>query len=195
MDFRKLDNQWFALQVRARFEDRCARALRGKGYEEFLPLCKFISRGHDAESLKRPKPLFPGYVFCKFKHDAKGPVVTTPGVIRPVGFGGMPCPINEEEIENIRRVVDSECPALSWPYVPAGHVLRITRGPLSGVTGTLVRVKNVHRLVVSIDLLKRSAAVEVDAECVSTADPITENVSAPSRLVDAANGCYVAADL
>ena len=176
MDSRKFDDRWFALQVKTRFEAICARVLRSKGYEKFVPVCKFVSRRSDTRSLTQPKALFPGYVFCRFNHDAKGLIVTTPGVIRIVGYGKMPCPISEDEIENIRLVIRSEYAAVSWPYVTAGQRLRITKGPLRGVTGTLIRVKNDDRLIISVDLLQRSAAVDVDAECVATADPVGGNV-------------------
>lgn len=179
MNMSKLESQWFALQVKSRKEHVCAHVLRSKGYEEFLPIEVIANGGTSRRAAAQPRPLFPGYIFCRLRANASGLIVTTPGVIRIVGYGGVPCAIREEEIENIQRLVGSGRPTWSWPYVPAGQRVRITRGPLRGVSGKLVRAKNVHTLIVSIDLLQRSAAVEVDVESVATADLVISNVSLP----------------
>src|SRR5437762_13159790 len=110
MDFRRFDNQWFALQVRCRREQICARILRSKGYEEFLPLSCIAADRKDFYAPVEPRPLFPGYVFCKLGGSARGPIMTTPGVIRVVGYGGVPSPITEEEIASIRSIADSKRP-------------------------------------------------------------------------------------
>ncbi len=188
MNLSKFESQWFALQVRNRKEHVCAQILRSKGYEEFLPIDVTARGDASRRATAQPRALFPGYVFCRLRANASGLIVTTPGVIRVVGYGGVPCPISEEEIENIQRLVSSGRPTWNWPYVPAGQRFRITRGPLRGVTGKFVRAKNAHTLIVSIDLLQRSAAVEVDVECVATADLVTGNVQATPRLADATGG-------
>ena len=167
MDLQKLDNQWFALQVKCGRESMCAQILRYKGYEEFLPLGIV---GVSGRPTLAPTPLFPGYLFCRLSAQVYGPIVTTPGVIRVLGFGGIPSPVSEAEIENLQRLVDSNHPTSRWPYVALGQLVRITRGALRGLTGKLVRVKNTHRLIVSIDLLLRSVATELDAESVATAN-------------------------
>jgi len=168
MDLGKFGNQWFALQVKTRREHICAHMLRSKGYEEFLPLCRpRVGEGASRALGSAQFPLFPGYLFCRLVGRACGPILTTPGVIRLVGYGGVPSPIGQDQITNIRRLVDSGHPSCAWSYIPAGQRVRITAGPLCGVTGTLLRAKNIHRLIVSIDLLQRSAAVELPAECIS----------------------------
>src|SRR5882757_855398 len=184
MNLSIFEKQWFALQVRSRREYVCAQILRTKGYEEFLPT-KVAAAGRTTCAAGQPWPLFPGYVFCRLHANASGLIVTTPGVIRLVGYGRQPYPICEEEIENIRRLVNSGLPTSSWPYMCAGQRLRITKGPLRGVTGTLVQVKKVNKLIVSIDLLQRSAAVEVDIESVPTADLVTRKAQASPELRDA----------
>jgi transcription antitermination factor NusG len=165
MNLRKLENQWFALQVKTRFEQRCARILQSKGYEEFLPLYSCNSMGPRRDATEA-EPLFPGYVFCKLSTNAKGPVVTTPGVIRIVGHGGTPSSIDDDEIATIRAFVQSGRLVYPWPYLELGQRVRVSSGPLRGAEGTLVRVKNADRLVVSLSLLRRSAAVEIDASSV-----------------------------
>jgi transcription antitermination factor NusG len=164
MDRRTFDNKWFALQVRTGLESVCSRALGSKGYEEFLPL--------STKAGVRAQALFPGYLFCRINGDVKGLVVTTPGVIRIVGCGGIPSPIADEEIATIRSVVESGCPTYSWPYLQTGQKVRLTGGPLEGAEGILLQVKNCQRLVVSISLLQRSVAVQVNAEWVARTERV-----------------------
>jgi transcription antitermination factor NusG len=190
MDLQRFDNQWFALQVKVRSEQICAKILRAKGYEEFLPLSKFASTGNGAKALAEPKPLFPGYLFCRLTPDAKGPVVTTPGVIRVVGYGGVPSSVSDEEIAAVRTVVESGRPVYGWPFLQVGQTVRVTAGPLQGIEGTLLRFKNVRRLVVSICLLRRSAAVEIDADWVAYIAPaISAASSEPLAKAMVATGC------
>lgn len=160
MNLQQLGGQWFALHVKTRFENTCARILRNKGYDEFLPRCPAPGRLGDAP------PLFPGYLFCRLNGNATGLVVTTPGVIRIVGCGGIPTPITDVEISYIRAVVASGHLAYQCPYLRVGEPVRIARGPLRGVTGLLAQVKNARRLVVSLHAAMLSAAVEVDLESV-----------------------------
>lgn len=167
MDLRKCENQWVALQVRSRHEPRCAQLLRAKGYEEFLPLCVHPLGDSYKRSSVRRGPLFPGYIFCRLSSKALGPIVTTPWVIRIVGCGGDPAPISDQEVNDIRRIVESGHFTYPWPNAPIGQRICIVEGPLRGVTGTLLRTKNVSRLIVTVDLLQRSAAVEIDARSVS----------------------------
>jgi transcription antitermination factor NusG len=177
MDFRRFDNQWFALQVKTRFEPTCARILRSKGYEEYLPLCKCTSRRIGAQNLSALQPLFPGYVFCRLNANAKGLVVTTPGVIRVVGYGGIPIAISDEEIASVRSCTESGRPLYPWPHLYVGQRIRVTAGPLRGVEGNLIRVKKIHRLVVSINLLQQAAAVEIDADWAVSASPSITTIS------------------
>jgi transcription antitermination factor NusG len=177
MDLREFENRWFALQVRSRTENVCSLILGNKGYETFLPTSIF---GDEARN--RPKPLFPGYLFCKLRHFAYGPILTTPGVIRVVGFGTMPAPISDEEIGSLRSMISSGCPVAPCPYT-IGKRIRIIGGPLKGIPGTVIRVKNAFRLVVSVDLLQRSAAVEVDARWIApdASAPRAERRTTPTR--------------
>jgi len=94
-----MDSDWFALQVRMKTEHQVADALRSKGYVQFLP----TAPGHTVT--KEPKPLFPGYVFCRVTSEVHGPIVTTPGFLRIVSFGGKPAAIDPEELASIRAMV------------------------------------------------------------------------------------------
>jgi transcription antitermination factor NusG len=150
---------WFALRVKSNFEQTASTCLRGKGYEELLPT--YRSR-RQAEL-----PLFPGYVFARFDPNSRLlPILTTPGVLHIVGIGKTPEPIAESEMLNIQRIVESGVGAEPWPFTRIGQRIRIERGSLEGVEGILLEVKNRNRLVVSITLLQRSLAVEIDDDCV-----------------------------
>src|SRR6266480_4092556 len=131
MNLYAFDGRWFALQVRCGWEQRCAQALHNKGYEEFLPTSRAERfpnrervRAHQGSGL-----LFPGYLFCRLRRDVTSPVVTTPGVIRIVGFGGAPAPISDAEISNIKSLLDLGRPPAAHPYIGVGQKVRIITGP------------------------------------------------------------------
>ncbi len=162
----KVTHPWFALQVRGRYENYVATFLHGKGYEWFLPLYK--SRRRWSDRIKELElPLFPGYVFCRFNLQKRLPVLLTPGVIRIVGIGRAPLPIDEEEITAIQTVVNSGLPTQPWQFLQIGQRVRIEYGALCGLEGILLELKGHHRIVVSVTLLQRSVAVEIDTDWVS----------------------------
>lgn len=153
---------WYALQARAGMEKIASAGLCGKGYEVFLPLYPVQRRWSDRVK-EVEVPLFPGYLFCRFDPlDRLVPVLTTPSVSRIVSAGRIPIPVVEEELEAIRRIVQSGLAAEPWPFLRAGCHIAIERGPLAGLEGVLTRVAGGHRLVVSVSLLQRSVAVQVD---------------------------------
>lgn len=156
------NTRWYALQVQTRLGTAAAATLRGKGYEEFLPLYRERRRWSDrvAQSLQ---PLFPGYMFCRFDPQERlMPILTAPGIIGIVSAGKMPIPIPDEEIAGIRDVLRSGLATQPWPFLEAGCRVRIDRGALAGVQGIITGTEKNHRLVVSIALLHRSVAVEID---------------------------------
>jgi transcription antitermination factor NusG len=155
--------QWYALQVQTRLGSIASAALRGKGYEEFLPLYRSSRRWSDRVK-QIDMPLFPGYMFCRFNpHDRLVPVLTTPGVIGILGAGKVPIPVDEEEIEAIRTIISSGLAARPWPYLAVGSKIYIEDGPLSGLEGIVANADKVDRLVVSVSLLQRSVAVQIDS--------------------------------
>lgn len=171
---------WFALQVRTRWENSIGSFLSGKGYETFLPT--YIVNKPSARGIRENHaPLFPGYVFCRFNVEKRLPILVTPGVIAVVGRGRIPIAIEEEEINSVRRVVSSGFPAEPFPYFEAGQRVRITEGSLTGLEGMLLSFKGRHRIVVSVTLLRRSVAIEIDR---SSAVPICASHDArPSNSV------------
>jgi transcription antitermination factor NusG len=157
--------QWFALYVRSHFERAVEQCLKGKGYQAFSPFYQSI-RKRSGRTKVLDLPLFPGYVFCCFNPQRRLPILTTPGIVHVLGPGNVPEPVKLSEIRSIRMVAESGQPVQPWPFLPEGHKVRIEAGPLSGTEGTLLRVKNQLRLVVSVTLLQRSMAVELDQELV-----------------------------
>lgn len=152
---------WFALTVKSQHEKAVAECLRYRDIEDYLPLYTVRRQWSDrVQSVELP--LFPGYVFCRFDYRRRLPVLTTPGVHSIVGFGGEPVPVSESEIGGIKAVLASGLPAQPWPFIRIGQRVRIERGSLAGLEGILLREKDSFRVVVSVELLRRSVAVEID---------------------------------
>jgi transcription antitermination factor NusG len=156
---------WFALHVRTRHEAGVAAHLEGMGYEDFLPLYKTRTRWSD-RTKEIEAPLFPGYLFCRFDPQNRLPILKTPGVIQVVGYSRQPIPVEETEIEAIQALVASGIPSQPWPYLEVGEKVRIESGPLRGREGVLVEFKGTHRLILSVALLQRSVAVEIESALV-----------------------------
>lgn len=164
------DYPWFAVQVRTRREASAADYLAGKGYQWFLPLYK--SRKPWSDRIKEfDTPLFPGYLFCRFNPQDRLPILTTPGVIQVVGYNRVPVPVDEQEIAAIQMLVASGIPNQPWPFLSVGDKVRIESGPLRGLEGILTSLKGNHRLVLSVTLLQRSVAVEIDSAFVTSLTP------------------------
>ena len=157
---------WFALQIRTRHEMNVADYLQGKGYEWFLPLYKTRRRWSDRVK-EVSSPLFPGYLFCRFNPHDRLPILKTPGVTQIVGYNHVPVPVDEQEIEAIRRLIASGLPNFPCAFLQVGSKVRIEAGALRGLEGILTELKGKRRLVLSITLLQRSVAVEIDSGAVS----------------------------
>jgi transcription antitermination factor NusG len=178
---RNMNYPWYALQVRSRYENVAAAHLSGKGYECFSPLYK--SRRRWSDRIKDVEcPLFPGYVFCRLNPIDRLPIHVTPGVILIVGHGKTPEPIDETEIAAIQAVINSGLPSHPYPFLQIGQAVRINNGPLWGLEGVLLDFKGHHRLVLSVTLLRRSIAVQVEDSWVTPVSQrpriTTETVSA-----------------
>jgi transcription antitermination factor NusG len=153
---------WVAVYVRSHYEQSVSLILRNKGFNEFLPTTSETS-SHGPGRPARLKPLFPGYLFCRFARDcAGGRIVTTPGVLRILGTGCAPSPVPDTEIANLRMLVNSGMDFRPLTAFTVGQHVQVVRGPLAGITGTLLRVKGDNKLVVSVTLLQRSVAVRLE---------------------------------
>jgi transcription termination/antitermination protein NusG len=153
--------QWYALRVRSNFEKSVSVALEQKGYTQFLPVYEQKSKWSDRVKTIS-KPLFSGYVFCQFDVTQRLPVLITPGVVSVVGCGKTPAPVTDGEIAAVQKMVDSGIAATPWPYCSVGQRVVIEEGPLVGVEGRVLAVRNSYRIVVSVSLLQRSISAEID---------------------------------
>jgi transcription antitermination factor NusG len=157
------DPRWYALQVNCRKEAGIAAQIEGRGVECFLPQYKSLRKWSDRTKEIR-QALFPGYLFCRFSYESRQPVVTTAGVIQVVGNGRHAVAVPDSEIEALQAAVTSGIPSQPWPYLRAGELVRINYGHLSGLQGILINFKGNHRVVLSVTLLQRSLALEVDLD-------------------------------
>lgn len=182
MEPSKTTYPWFALQVRSGYERMVTAHLDGKGYERFLPLYKCRRRWSDRFK-ELELPLFPGYVFCRFNVLNRLPILVIPGVFSVVGMGKTAVPVEETEIAAIQAAVKSGLPSQPWPFLHIGDRVRVDYGALWGLEGILLGFKGRHRLVLSLTLLQRSVAVEIDDTWVR---PIRQQPRAPTAPV----GCH-----
>ena len=179
--------RWFALQVWTRKESAVASELQAKGFECFLPM--FTSIRQWSDRVKQVElPLFPGYLFCRFELNNRRSLVVTPGVLQIVGVGKSPAPLDDAEISALQLAAASEFPRQPWPYLSAGTRVRVVHGNLSGIEGILINFKGNHRVVLSVSLLQRSVALEVDLSWVMPLEEIRVGQSgkAPARTAIAA---------
>jgi transcription antitermination factor NusG len=174
---------WYAIMVRTNREKTATMLLENAGYNCFLPLTKCTRRWSDRVK-ESEVPLFPGYLFCRMNPNNRLPVLMTPGVIQIVGMGKMPVPVEEQEITAIQRVGKSGLPTMPWPYLQVGHVAQVEEGPLQGMTGIVIRIKSGMKLLLSVNLLQRSVAVEIDRSWISPAHQVkpTADQASSSRL-------------
>jgi transcription antitermination factor NusG len=153
--------EWFAIRVRSRYETRVAADLKLKGYDEFLPMYDCVRRWADrAKTVEQP--LFPGYLFCRFRVRERLPILKTTNVITIAGSGKTPIAVGDDEIDALKSVIRSGLPAMPWEHVTVGSKVYIERGPLAGLEGIALNVEKKFRLIVSVPLLQRAVAVEID---------------------------------
>ena len=157
---------WFALQVRSRWEGTTAGLLRGKGLETLLPTYTTKRKWSDRFKVVEA-PLFPGYVFCRFDVHNRLPVLITPGVISVVGRGKTPIAVDDKEILSIQAAIGSGIHMEPWPYLEIGERVRVKDDVLDGMEGILTNFRGSDRVVISVTLLRRSVALEIDRSRIS----------------------------
>ena len=152
--------QWYALQTRPRHEKRVAEELHVRDFEEFLPLHRCRNRWRNGVIADVELPLFPCYLFVRVPQCERLRLLQLPGVIGFAVSSARPTALAEEEIEAL-RTLSTICRAEPHPFLKVGDRVRIVAGPLSGMEGILVRRKHELRVVLSLDFILRSVAVEV----------------------------------
>ena len=153
---------WYAVWTRSRHEQVVREQLEQKGLEAFLPTIKRWSRWKDRKK-QVDWPLFPGYCFARFNGQERLPVLKCAGVVTIVSFDGDIAPIPEQEIDSIRRLVESDLQFDPCPLIREGTMVEVTHGPLKGVFGRLIRKGTHARLILAVDLIGQAVSVEVDA--------------------------------
>ncbi|HXM98834.1 MAG TPA: UpxY family transcription antiterminator [Candidatus Dormibacteraeota bacterium] len=160
-DLDLVQNDWYAVYTKHQHEKSAAELLTRKGFEVLLPLYGVTHRWKD-----RVKniwlPVFPCYLFLRADLRRKLEILRTAGVFWLVENGGRACTVPETDIESVRRLTQSAEQLEPHPYMTVGDRVRVKAGPLTGVEGILVRVKNEYRVVVSVQLLQKAVAAEVD---------------------------------
>ena len=164
---------WFAVHTRTTHEKRVGSLLGYQNYECLLPL--YTARRRWSDRIKEVElPLFPGYVFCRFELHTRQPILKTPSVLGIVGVAGKCIPIDDSEIAAIQRVNRSGLGMSPHPFLQIGQRVRIEGGSLDGLEGIVEDAKKRNRLIVSVSLLQRSVAVEIDSAWVTP-------ISAPAK--------------
>lgn len=166
------DVHWYALYTKSHCEQLVYDQLAVKGFSVFLPKIEVWSRRGGVQH-RIAVPMFPSYLFLHHAIDKVGfiEICKARGLVRILGERwDRLSVVPDHEIEAIQRVLGARLPVLAHPYLREGQRVRITRGPLAGVEGILVQtVPTKGLLVLSIDLLRRSIAVEIDATMVEAA--------------------------
>ncbi len=152
---------WHAAYTCAHHEKCVAEALNQRDIEHLLPLCVTFRQWKDRR-VQIATPLFPGYVFVHVRQSEWMRVLQVPGVVRLVGFNGQPAHLSEEDLKVLRNKLIAKGLAEPYPHLRVGRRVRIMRGSLEGLQGYVVRRKNRLRFVLSVQLISRSIAVEID---------------------------------
>ena len=160
-DFGMRVPRWYALYTNPRHEKVVAWQLKERCVENFLPLYRTWHRWKDRRK-QVDLALFPGYVFVRIEEQNKLEVLKTPGAVNLVSFNGKLAALPEAEISALRNALDNEVCAEPCPYLRAGRKVRVVRGPMAGAEGILTRKKDKYRVVISVEVLMRSVALEID---------------------------------
>jgi transcription antitermination factor NusG len=158
---------WYGVRVRPKAEVQASAELSARGFEAFLPT-RHVRRQWSDRVKTLEVPVFPGYIFCKFQAGERVRVLDAPAVIQILGIGGTPTPVSEAEIATIQAMVISRLMITPWPYLSSGQHVRIEHGPLAGIDGIVAKSEDgKSRVVVSVTLLQRSVAAEVERDWIS----------------------------
>jgi transcription antitermination factor NusG len=183
-----MSTMWYAVHTRHQHEKLVARTLANKGFEVFLPLYSEVRQWRDRTKLVE-LPLFSCYVFLRGDLDRRLAIVTTPGVHGMVASAGKLAGIPEEEIQAVRSVIENRVNVEPHPFLKCGDLVRVKYGALRGLEGFLVRKKGQTRLIISVTLLERSVAAEVDASTIERVAGPQVGPAAQLAAASLARGC------
>ncbi|MBI2485757.1 MAG: UpxY family transcription antiterminator [Deltaproteobacteria bacterium] len=153
--------EWYSVYTMVRHEKAANLALAEKDIETFLPLREVLSRWKDRK--KRIQiPLFPGYLFVNIHLKDMWDVLNRRNVVRILGVQGIPIPVPVEQINAIKRLLESDLRYDPYPYFAEGKEVIVVNGPLQGVRGKILEVRGNYRLILSVDFIQRSVSLEID---------------------------------
>ncbi|MHC4528456.1 MAG: transcription termination/antitermination protein NusG [Planctomycetota bacterium] len=158
---------WYAIYTRSRHEKVVRQVLEDRRIESFLPLRNIVSQWKDRRKSVQ-KPLFPGYLFVRAQEHQLWQVTVIRGVAYVVGTGTGPVPVPDKQVEAVRSLVEGPYPAVPWPLLQKGKRVRVTAGPLAGLETFIIgrRGSTTCHIVVTVELLGRSVAAQMDPRCV-----------------------------
>jgi transcription termination/antitermination protein NusG len=156
--------RWYALYTRSRFEKKMLSELTDRDVEAFLPMREILSRWKDRKK-KIWIPLFSGYIFVNHVNTPENRfrILNIPGAVRFVGIEGHADPIPEDQIQDIRRFLESNIAVDPYPYIGVGRRVEVIAGPLKGIQGILIEKRGRFRFVLQVDLIRQAISVEIDA--------------------------------
>jgi transcription antitermination factor NusG len=178
-----VSRRWYAAYTKPCHEKRVAEHLEIRNIELFLPLYRTSRRWNNGCTVTLERPLFPGYVFVHIPPNERVSVLELSGVLSIVGTAREPTPLPDEDIERFRSGLHLTH-AEPHPIPTMGETVRIRRGPLQGMTGVVTRQKNSFRVVLTVDLIMKSIAVEV---CADNLEPIGQSVPSPRAIATCAS--------
>jgi transcription antitermination factor NusG len=164
---------WFAVRVREKFRAKAEQQFTAHGYEFFSPAVMETRQWSDRRKVMSV-PLFSGYVFCRFSPDRPLPILCTPGVIDIVRFGARLAEVDAAELAAIKQALESTRAVDALPELVYGQRVRVMRGPMEGVEGALAVIRSNVRLILSVTMMNRSVAVEIDRADVAAIETITQ---------------------
>ncbi|NOZ60610.1 MAG: UpxY family transcription antiterminator [Calditrichaeota bacterium] len=153
---------WYAISTKARHEKKVFERLTNKKINVYLPLQKKYRKWSDRYKLV-DEPLFSCYIFVRIALKNRLDVLQTDGVVRIVSFNGIPATIPDSQFEAIKRALEEHPGDVEKiDYLTPGQRVEVIQGSLKGIQGTLVQVKNKHRLVLRIDSIMQAISVDID---------------------------------
>lgn len=164
---------WYALYTRSCWEKRVTSLLAARSIETYLPTQRAWDR-HASVPQQVDTPVFPGYVFvrCELNKEIWLAIKKTSGVVRILGYGDDPVPVPDHEVESLRLILAAKPQVEGHARLRKGDTVRVVKGPMRGVIGTLIEIaRNRHKLVVSVNLINRSVSTTIDARLVERCDP------------------------
>ncbi|HEX3035449.1 MAG TPA: UpxY family transcription antiterminator [Thermodesulfobacteriota bacterium] len=155
------NREWYAVYTIVRHEKTVNSDLTEKSVETFLPLMEVTSQWKDRKK-EVQLPLFPGYLFVNIRLQDRWNVLNTRGVVKVLGVNGIPVPVPVEQIDAVKGLLESKFKYEPYPYFTQGREVVVINGPLQGVMGKIVERRNNYRLIISVDIIRRSIAIEVN---------------------------------